>query len=289
MNKSVPPSPISVEAEDSAELSARDPWQSLTEFTQARIGLGRCGVSIPTARQLQFNLDHAKARDAVHVPLNVVALVEQLQNQGMASLCLQSQAPDRATYLTRPDLGRQLHSSSVAQLQAFTCEHTSEHKNAVDIAIVLVDGLSSIAVQSQGAALVRQLTEALNQCDLVSAPLCIVSQGRVAIGDQVAEHLNAKACLLIVGERPGLSSPDSLGIYYTYQARSGLTDADRNCISNIRPAGLSIEQAVHKAVWLVNESMRLKLSGVNLKDKSEQPLITSTSKLVNTGNFLVEK
>lgn len=261
-----------------------DPWHGLTSLTDARIAIGRAGVSTPTQAQLNFNLDHALARDAVNVPLNVNKLCEELRQLKLSFLSVHSQAFNRRTYLQRPDLGRRLHSDALRFLQ----QSALEANFAYDIAIVLVDGLSSTAVQLNGVALSAEIRQSCLDMGLQVAPLVIVEQGRVAIGDEIGEALNAKSVALTVGERPGLSSPDSLGIYYTFAPEVGLTDARRNCISNVRAAGLSNQQAVQRLMWLINGSRSLQTSGVALKDNStvENSCLGGQDQL---GNFLLSK
>lgn len=259
-----------------------DPWHGLTSLTDARIALGRAGVSTPTQAQLNFNLDHALARDAVNVPLDINKLCEQLRQLNLSFIHVHSQASDRRTYLQRPDLGRRLHSDALSALQPSSLETKLTH----DIVIVLVDGLSSTAVQLNGVALSAEIRQSCMDMGLQVAPLVIVEQGRVAIGDEIGAALNAKSVALIVGERPGLSSPDSLGIYYTFAPEVGLTDARRNCISNVRAAGLSNQQAVQRLMWLINGSRSLQTSGVTLKDNSSTET-TCLSGQVQPGNFLL--
>ena len=241
-----------------------DPWQALATLTPARIALGRAGSSLPTQAQLRFALDHALARDAVRLPLDRAALAQAVAEQGLTSLSVHSRAADRAQYVQRPDLGRRLDAASVRCLD----DWRATADRAPDVALVLADGLSSTAVQAHGAALVAQLSAALAAAGWSMSPVCLVAQGRVAIGDEVGERLGARSTVMIVGERPGLSAPDSLGLYYTYAPRVGLTDAGRNCVSNIRPCGLPLAEAARRAVWLVRESFRYQRSGVLLKDAS---------------------
>ena len=266
-----------------------NPWRKLRQFTDARIGLGRTGVSLPTHEMLAFQIAHAEAKDAVHLPLDVMALEPQLQSLQSfteAPLCvLHSRAIDRFDYLQRPDLGRRLDENSQKKLEALTESSATEY----DLAIVVVDGLSSKAVQQNVMpfmeTLLNDLTEdpALN--DICLAPFSVVQQGRVAIGDEIGELLKAEMVIVLIGERPGLSSPDSLGLYLTWHPKVGRHDAERNCISNIRPAGLSYREASQKTLYLIRESRRLKLSGVNLKDRSHEKTI---SRETNEKNFLIE-
>lgn len=253
-------------------------WASLRRYTDARIAQGRTGVSLPTEALLAFQMDHASARDAVHIALQTEPLMAALQAEGYSSLVLQSQANDRSEYLQRPDLGRRLNEQSLATLQMYR----QEYPEKVQVSLVIADGLSSMAVQSHAVALATAVLNRLKSRGLSMGPVSIVTQGRVAVGDEVAEQLGAQLLILLVGERPGLSSPDSLGIYYTYQPEVGLTDARRNCLSNVRPAGMSIAAASDKLLWLIDESMRLGCSGVALKDQSASPAGVSSHK-----NFLL--
>ena len=238
-------------------------WNSLRQHTDARIGLGRTGVSLPTREQLAFQLDHAKARDAVHLPLDENLLQHQLMDNGFEVYRLKSRVNHRQEYLQRPDLGRRLCHDSVAFLQKKALETTQ-----LDTLIIIADGLSSTAIASHAVAMVNRIAAGLNAQGFRAGPICLVSQGRVAIADEIGELLKATSVILLIGERPGLSSPDSLGIYYTFAPKVGLTDAYRNCISNIRPQGMNYDEATHKLMFLFAESHRRKLSGVSLKDTS---------------------
>lgn len=238
-------------------------WSSLRRYTDARIGLGRAGISLPTARHLDFQLSHARARDAVLLPLDLARLSDSLTAAGLNNLSLHSAADSRRCYLQRPDLGRRLDGDSAAALKG-----QAQARGRSDACIVLADGLSSLAVQQHGAEMTQRIHRALSDRGLTVAPICLVEQGRVAIGDEIGELLGARLLILLVGERPGLSSPDSLGIYFTYSPRVGLTDAARNCISNVRPAGLPLADACERLMWLVDEAETRRLSGVHLKDES---------------------
>jgi ethanolamine ammonia-lyase small subunit len=229
----------------------------LRDFTPARVDLGRAGHSVPTRELLEFQLAHANARDAVNTPLDVRMLTSELSSQNVAFVSLTSQAPGRATYLRRPDLGRRLSIDSRTRLESV--DHSYE------AVFVIADGLSALAVHRHAVPL---LTHVLAQLDWRIAPVAIVEQGRVAIGDEIGELLNTPLAVVLIGERPGLSSPDSLGVYLTWQPRVGRSDAERNCISNIRADGLSYHAAAQKLLFLMNESRRLKLSGVALKEDS---------------------
>jgi ethanolamine ammonia-lyase small subunit len=242
-----------------------DPWAELRRHTPARIALGRSGASLPTTEVLRFARAHAQARDAVQVPLNVQALQTQLQASGWITLTVQSRAATRDEYLRRPDLGRRLKDSDVARVQAAATAPS-------DLSIVLGDGLSAVAAQRHAAPLLDALRTALGGA-LRWAPLVIATQARVALADEVGSLLQAQVVLILLGERPGLSSPDSLGAYLTHAPTIGRTDAERNCVSNIRPEGLPPEAAAQRITWLLREALRRRLSGVALKDDSETGLL----------------
>lgn len=276
-------------------------WNVLREYTAARIGLGRAGISVPTKHLLDFQLAHAQAQDAVHLPLDTQQLISDIESPQDISdpelalhyIMVHSQVIDRSHYLQRPDLGRRLNSESVAALKT----HTAAEDEPYDLAIVIVDGLSSFAIQKNAAPLLQQLTQRLSSQALSKAsginktagifrlaPIVVVEQGRVAIGDEVGELLNAKSVLVFIGERPGLSSPDSLGLYLTWAPKVGLTDESRNCISNVRPEGLVYAEAVNKVFYLLSEAHQRQLTGVNLKERSQ----TSENPLLqNDKNFLI--
>lgn len=266
-----------------------NPWRKLSQYTDARIGLGRTGVSLPTRELLAFQVAHAQAKDAVHLPLDVTKLQSELvllqHFTDIPSLLLKSQSLDRFTYLQRPDLGRRLEEESRDKIVDFMNSAKTEY----DLAIVVVDGLSSKAVQQNAKPFINALLKDFEQDPTLSnfklAPFSIVEQGRVAIGDEVGELLKAEMVIVLIGERPGLSSPDSLGMYLTWTPHVGRNDAQRNCISNIRPAGLSYKDASQKARYLIKESRRLKLSGVNLKDRSNEKTIKQD---VNETSFLIK-
>jgi len=242
-----------------------NPWSHLRQLTPARIALGRAGTSLPTDAQLDFQFAHAQARDAVHLSLDTEELARQLQDKGFRTLQLRSAAADRYIYLQRPDLGRRLDGPSVDQLT----DHATEHAEGYDLAIVIADGLSALAVQRHALPLLQRIEEQIEKDGWSLAPISLVQQSRVALGDEVGERLKAKMVVMLVGERPGLSSPDSLGLYFTYDPKVGRTDADRNCISNIRLEGLSYNLAAHRLIHLMREACRRQLSGVTLKDEAE--------------------
>jgi ethanolamine ammonia-lyase small subunit len=251
-----------------------NPWQRLRQFTSARIGLGHSGISQPTRAQLDFQLAHARARDAVHDALDTAALSEALQQawpDAPSPLLLHSAAADRHVYLQRPDLGRRLDPASRERLCALRGGGDGQ-KPLFDLAIVVADGLSALAVSRNAAPFLQALHTRLDASEWAPAPLTIVEQGRVAIGDEIGQVLSAKLVVVLIGERPGLSSPDSMGLYITWAPAVGLTDERRNCISNIRPAGLGFEEAADRLHWLLTEARSRQLSGVQLKDETTRAL-----------------
>jgi ethanolamine ammonia-lyase small subunit len=240
-----------------------DPWAALRRFTPARIALGRAGGSLPTQALLEFSLAHAQARDAVQVTLDVPGVLRQLAAAGYPSLVVESAARDREQYLRRPDAGRRLSEASLAQLAVLAPPVPSR------LAILIGDGLSAAAAERHAVPLLNALR--LRLAHWLWAPVVLARQARVALGDHVGALLQAEAVVVLIGERPGLSAPDSLGIYLTYAPRLGRTDAERNCISNVRPAGLSYEQAAQRLALLLGAARRLGASGVALKDESDPP------------------
>ena len=266
-----------------------NPWAALRQFTDARIALGRAGVSLPSAAHLEFQLAHAKARDAVHRALDVSRLANTLNAALEAPyepcLTLHSAASDRTAYLHRPDLGRRLDAASRKVLTALKTQAATPSTRAYDLAFVVVDGLSAFALEQNAAPFLSILRRRIGAENWSIAPICIVQQGRVAVGDEVAELLGAKAVVVLIGERPGLSSPNSMGLYLTWMPRVGLLDASRNCISNVRPAGLSLEEAAYKLHYLLSASRRRQLSGVDLKDETgDAPDLVAE----NRKNFLLK-
>ncbi|MBU4610747.1 ethanolamine ammonia-lyase subunit EutC [Achromobacter sp. GG226] len=259
------PADASPEASDPTH-SPPDLWRRLQAFTPARIGLGRAGASLPTAEVLRFGLAHARARDAVHHPLDPDALAAVLAADGFRCLTARSQAPDRPTYLRRPDLGRALDADDATRLK--------HEAPAPEIAVVVADGLSAVAVERHAPSLLCALRDT-SPADWERTPIVIVEQGRVAVGDPIGEALRARLVIVLIGERPGLSSPDSLGIYVTFDPRPGRRDSERNCISNVRPEGLTPAEAARKLSYLVQQALRLGYSGVRLKDDSEAALTPS--------------
>jgi len=244
------------------ENVSEDPWHQLRQFTRARIALGRTGTSMPTREILNFGMAHAMARDAVHLPLDTLQLAEKFQERGFNTLHIHSLAQDRATYLLRPDLGRRLNRESVDLLQ------TNKPPQLLDMMFIIGDGLSSMAIERHALPMLAAIRERKPD-GWDHFPIVIASQCRVALGDEAGELIGAKMVVMIIGERPGLSSPDSLGIYITFGPNLQRHDAERNCISNIRPEGLDYAAAAHKFLWLAEEAARLGLSGVGLKDESD--------------------
>jgi ethanolamine ammonia-lyase small subunit len=239
--------------------SASHSLAELRNLTPARVGLGRAGASLTTQALLDFTLDHARARDAVHAPFESDAIASVLAKQGTTAIGVGSQAIDRADYLRRPDLGRKLSGESqvlLAQRDVNTC----------DVVIVVADGLSPAAVNAHALGLLDTLLPKL--AGLTIGPVVIASGARVALGDEVGALLKARMTIMLIGERPGLSAPQSLGAYLTFAPKPGMTDADRNCVSNIQAAGLTFEEAAAKIAWLAREGMSRGMTGVALKDES---------------------
>ncbi|HCL77857.1 ethanolamine ammonia-lyase subunit EutC [Stutzerimonas nitrititolerans] len=254
-----------------------NPWQHLRQLTPARIALGRAGASLPTLAQLDFQFAHAQARDAVHLPLDSEALLHALQQHELDCLRLHSAAADRQLYLQRPDLGRRLDEPSAAQLD-------ERNQPACDLALVIADGLSALAVQRHALPMALKIVEHCRSEGWSLGPISLVEQGRVAIADEIGQRLEARMTVILLGERPGLSSPDSLGLYFTWAPQVGRHDAQRNCISNIRPEGLAYNLAAHRLLYLMREACRRQLSGVQLKDEAEVPTLDGASR---AGNFLL--
>ncbi|WP_407570982.1 ethanolamine ammonia-lyase subunit EutC [Deinococcus altitudinis] len=232
------------------------PWERLKTYTDARIALGRAGTSLPTAELLRFGQAHALARDAVRAEADFSAL------RTADTLLVRSQAAHRSEYLRRPDLGRRLHPESAALLRSV------KQRPSPDVLVMVSDGLSAVAAERQAASVLEVLLPGLRTMGLTVAPLLLAAQARVALADEAAELLGARLAVHLIGERPGLSSPDSLGAYLTYDPKPGTPDSERNCVSNIRPAGLDAGVAARRLVYLTAEALRRGLSGVELKDDS---------------------
>jgi ethanolamine ammonia-lyase small subunit len=237
-------------------------WEKLKRFTEARIALGRTGSSLPTRAVLEFGVAHAQARDAVHAALQRDRMIRDLEASGFTAIPVHSAASDRAAYLQQPGLGRRLDDESRARLR-----HTA-HAPRPALAIVIADGLSAVAAERHALPVLHALRQGIDS--LSDAPIIVAEQARVALADEIGEILGAEAVAIFIGERPGLSSPDSMGIYLTYSPRVGRTDAERNCISNIRAGGLGCEAAARKLLLLLSAARLLGATGVTLRDDSDE-------------------
>ena len=264
---------------DNNAIVVNNPWSKLRQYTPARIALGRAGTSLPTKPHLEFQLAHARARNAVHHELNIPALQEALQLLGHEVVVLHSAAGNRPVYLQRPDKGRRLDQQSRTEL-----EGRPRQAEPFDVVFVIGDGLSALAIEENAAAFLGVMSPALSAGGWRVAPLVVVKEARVAVGDEVGEVLGAGIAVVLIGERPGLSSPDSMGIYMTLKPRIGLTDESRNCISNVRPEGLSYMHAAHKLLYLMTEARKRGHSGVLLKDEAEA---LPRAVLTSGENFLI--
>lgn len=268
---------------DKPPVDPQNPLLELRRLTPARIALGRTGTSMPTSAQLDFQYAHAQARDAVHLPFDHMGLSSQLAERGRESLLLHSAATDRNSYLQRPDLGRKLSDESAQALR----DYALNHPGGVDLAVVVADGLSALAVHRHTLPFLARMEEQTAAEGWSLSPVILVEQGRVAVADEIGELLGAKMVVILIGERPGLSSPDSLGLYFTYNPKVGLTDAYRNCISNVRLEGLSYGMAAHRLLYLMREACRRQLSGVSLKDEAQVQTLESDIGADMKGNFLL--
>lgn len=249
------PAPVA-DAGDAGD--AGDPWRRLRQFTRARIAIGRTGHAQTTDAVLAFGLAHAQARDAVHLPLDAASIESGLRAAGLDVVHVQSAVRDRQEYLRRPDLGRRLDDPSRAAL--------APGGKPFDVVFVIADGLSALAAQRHGVPLLEAALARLSSWHV--GPAVVARQARVALGDEIGARLGARQVVMLIGERPGLSSPDSLGIYLTYDPRVGRTDAQRNCISNVRPEGLPYDEAADRLAFLLRGAVKLGRSGVDLKDDS---------------------
>ncbi len=253
-----------------------DPWSDLRAHTSARIARGRTGVSLPTDELLRFGLAHARARDAVQREMDTAALADGLNALGLRTLVVRSAAPDRTRFLLRPDLGRQLSHADRTLLAERDTAAPQRPDDAVgrgcDLLLVIGDGLSAPAIARNALPMVGALLR-LAPADWRIGPAVIATQARVALGDELGALLEARLVAILIGERPGLSAPDSLGIYLTWEPRPGRSDAQRNCISNIRPEGLGYEAAARRLWWLCRAASELQATGVTLKDRSDEPLL----------------
>jgi ethanolamine ammonia-lyase small subunit len=233
----------------------------LRKLTPARVGLGRAGASLPTTALLAFTLDHARARDAVHAAFDAQVLISALGDLGLDAVNVRSRADNRADYLRRPDLGRRLDQASQQVL-------VSKTGGVGQLALVIGDGLSPTAVHAHAIELVRGLIAQLAASGIKLAGVAVATGARVALGDEIGAILGARMVVMLIGERPGLSAPDSLGAYLTFAPRVGMSDAERNCVSNIHRAGLSYDEAAYKIAWLVRQGLAREVTGVALKDES---------------------
>ena len=243
----------------SRAIASRDLWDAWRDQTRARVALGRAGSAVPTAALLAFALDHARARDAVHQPLDVEVLDADIAALGLETLRVKSAAIDRATYLLRPDLGRRLDAADRSALEGLA-------RARCDVAFVVADGLSALGAQRHAAPLLAAVVPLLEGLSI--GPVVIAEQARVALGDEIGALLEARVVVVAIGERPGLTSPDSLGLYLTFAPEVGRHDAERNCISNVRLEGLAPAAAAATLAWLLRASLKRGLSGVALKDDS---------------------
>ena len=244
-------------------MSDDDTWSTLKRFTDARIGLGRTGSALPTNEVLKFSLAHARARDAVTAPTDWDAVEQSIAALALPTHRIASAAETRDIYLRRPDLGRTLSEASRASLSALGRQDS-------DLMILAGDGLSSTGLTANAAAVIAALQPHIKKNGWQLAPVLLASQARVALADEAGDILGAKAALVLIGERPGLSSPDSLGAYLTWHPRLGRSDAERNCVSNIRQGGLSHDEGAFKIAWLLGQALKFRLTGVALKDESDQ-------------------
>jgi ethanolamine ammonia-lyase small subunit len=249
---------------DTKQFAERDPWEELKQFTDARIALGRTGSSVLTDDYLKFSLAHARARDTIKLPFQRDKIADQLKTMGLDTIYVESSAVSRDIFIRRPDLGRRLSFESREKLKNMNYPGS-------DVLLVIGDGLSSKAVHKQAIPLVRQFMPYMKELGLSVGPIVLARQSRVALGDDIAEMMHCGLVAMLIGERPGLSSPDSLGVYMTYKPYFGRLESERNCISNIRPEGLSYEKAAFKLAWLVEAAYDMQKSGTALKDESDDP------------------
>lgn len=239
-----------------------NPWEHLKHFTDARIALGRVGSSLPTQRHLEFQSAHASARDAVKLPLNWLSIQTELVQMGLDWLQVHSQASDRLTYLQRPDLGRLLLPEDEEALKQY---RNNVDKNP-DITLVVADGLSSQAIQENAIGVLNELIPTLKATYSI-APIILAEQARVALGDEIGQALNSQMVIMLIGERPGLSAANSMGIYLTYKPTRSCLDSERNCLSNIRSGGMSYPTTVEKICYLLDKAFRQQMTGVGLKEE----------------------
>ena len=246
-----------------------DPWEELKSFTDARIAQGRCGTSLPVKKNLEFKLHHARARDAVTEMFKADVLNEKFQNLGFPSYVLQSNAKSKDEFLLRPDKGKSVNAKSCALIEGINKKY--------DICFVISNGLSSPAIHENGVDFIINFMNVVKNTEFLVSPIFIVINGRVAIADDISEHIKSRLSIILIGERPGLSSPNSMGIYITYNPKKGTTDEKRNCISNIRKGGMSIVDGVNKCAYLVEEAFKQKQTGVHLKDRMSKNYLPFSS------------
>jgi ethanolamine ammonia-lyase small subunit len=244
-----------------------DPWQFLQNYTPARIARGRAGHSIPTIELLKFQADHAQARDAVYSELDIVNLNNSItQSFDLKVINLKSEVNNRSQYLQRPDLGRTLSEASREELMNINSSES-------DICFVITDGLSAEAINQNALPILENLILKLTAINWKMAPICIIEQGRVAVADEIGFLLKSEIVVILIGERPGLTSPNSMGAYITFRPHVGMTDESRNCVSNIRPEGMDFQMATEKILYLLIEMKSKRLSGVGLKDEFSKNII----------------
>lgn len=241
-----------------------DPWADLKQFTDARIALGRTGCSVLTDDYLQFSLAHARARDTIYMPFQKDKVNAQLKTLGLDTIEVSSRATSRSVFLRQPDMGRRLDDESRQRLADI-------HYKGADVLLVIGDGLSSKAVNKQAVPLISRFLPYMDELGLSVGPVVLANESRVALGDDIAETLHCGLVAILIGERPGLSSPDSLGVYITYKPFAGRLESERNCISNVRPEGLSYDKAAFKMAWLVEAAYDMGKTGTELKDQSDDP------------------
>ncbi len=257
------PAVSTISASEPSPANETHPLSQLRRFTPARIALGRTGNSLPTKELLELSAAQAMARDAVHMPFDTQSFADQLSAAKLKSIKVHSAATDRTIYLRRPDLGRKLDQLSRTRLAELRLPATSE------LVFIIADGLSAIAPQRYAVPLIHAALALLQGWQI--GPIIIAEEARVALGDEIGQLLGAEITVTLIGERPGLSALDSLGIYLTYAPKPGRTDAERNCISNVREEGTSPDQAAQTLHYLLTRSRQLKLSGIQLKDESDLP------------------
>ena len=253
-----------------------DPWFFLASRTMARIARGRSGASLPTREVLAFDLAHALARDAIHAHVDRKKLASALQRLNLATVEVESDATDRQSYLREPDAGRRLGAASVERL-------SKAKGSGCDLAIMIGDGLSAAAINAHAAALVAEFVPLAARLGLSIGPVALADGARVALGDAVGATLGGRLAVVLIGERPGLSAADSLGVYLTYDPKVGRNDAERNCISNIRPDGLPPALAAQKMAWLIDAALTRRVTGVTLKDESDNVLGSTPLREIDAG------